>query len=198
MKNHLKAKHSDKFSEIYDGSSSDVGTAISTSSTASTCASVSQPSLQKQLTLAETVEQKQYWGIDESKSKEFHYLIGEMISLDNEPLSIVDRVGFNRLMQKALLRYKLHSRTYMTKKIILDKYERITKKIMENILNAAVVSITSDIWTCDQNNESFLSFTAHWISPDFKLEHGVLAMKPFLGSHTGENIANELNIIAAR
>ncbi|KAG6454157.1 hypothetical protein O3G_MSEX008522 [Manduca sexta] len=198
MKNHLKAKHSDKFSEIYGGSSSDVGTAISTSSNASTCAAASQPSMQKQLTLAETVERKQYWGINESKSKEFHYLIGEMIALDNEPLSIVDRVGFNRLMQKVLPRYKLPSRTYITEKIIPDIYERITKKIMENILNAAVVSITSDIWTCDQNNESFLSFTAHWISPDFKLEHGVLAMKPFSGSHTGENIANELNIIAAR
>ncbi|KAF9417216.1 hypothetical protein HW555_005618, partial [Spodoptera exigua] len=107
-------------------------------------------------------------------------------------------VGFNRLMQKAVPRYKLPSRTYMTEKIIPDIYDRIIKKIMEKILNAAAVSITSDIWTCDHNNESFLSFTAHWISPDFKLEHGVLAMKPFSGSHTGENIANELNIIAAR
>ncbi|KAF9409281.1 hypothetical protein HW555_011316 [Spodoptera exigua] len=198
MKNHLKAKHPDKFSEIYGGSSSCVVPAISTSSTASTCTTASQPSLQKQLTLAETVERKQYWGINDSKSQEFHYLIGEMIALDNEPLSIVDRVGFNRLMQKAVPRYKLPSRTYMTEKIIPDIYDRIIKKIMEKILNAAAVSITSDIWTCDHNNESFLSFTAHWISPDFKLEHGVLAMKPFSGSHTGENIANELNIIAAR
>ncbi|KAH9641800.1 hypothetical protein HF086_005340 [Spodoptera exigua] len=102
MKNHLKAKHPDKFSEIYGGSSSCVVPAISTSSTASTCTTASQPSLQKQLTLAETVERKQYWGINDSKSQEFHYLIGEMIALDNEPLSIVDRVGFNRLMQKAV------------------------------------------------------------------------------------------------
>ncbi|KAF9423243.1 hypothetical protein HW555_001312 [Spodoptera exigua] len=90
-------------------------------------------------------------------------------------------VGFNRLMQKAVPRYKLPSRTYMTEKIIPDIYDRIIKKIMEKILNAAAVSITSDIWTCDHNNESFLSFTAHWISPDFKLEHGqcIILLKPF-------------------
>ncbi|KAF9415444.1 hypothetical protein HW555_006866, partial [Spodoptera exigua] len=84
-------------------------------------------------------------------------------------------------MQKAVPRYKLPSRTYMTEKIIPDIYDRIIKKIMEKILNAAAVSITSDIWTCDHNNESFLSFTAHWISPDFKLEHGqcIILLKPF-------------------
>ncbi|KAF2882687.1 hypothetical protein ILUMI_23489 [Ignelater luminosus] len=59
-------------------------------------------------------------------------------------------------------------------------------------------AVTSDRWTCLHNNASFLSFTAHWISPKFKLEHGVLAMKPFSGSHTGENIAKELNIVANR
>ncbi|GLV33327.1 hypothetical protein CBL_08597 [Carabus blaptoides fortunei] len=44
----------------------------------------------------------------------------------------------------------------------------------------------------------FLSFTAHWLSPEFQLQHDVLAMKPFSGSHTGENIAKDLNAIAAR
>jgi len=43
-----------------------------------------------------------------------------------------------------------------------------------------------------------LSFTGHWISPEFILEHGILAMKPFAGSHTGTNIAKELNAIAER
>lgn len=199
MKNHLQSKHPDKFSEIYGGSSSTSrgGSRTFPSSFASTSAPA-QPASHKQLTLAETVERKQYWGINDPKSKEYHYLIGEMIALDNEPLSMVDRVGFNRLMHKAVPRYKIPSRTFMTENIVPDIYDRIIKKMMENISKAAVVSVTSDIWTCDHNNESFLSFTAHWISPDFKPEHGVLAIKPFSGSHTGENIANELKVIAAR
>ncbi|XP_069963284.1 zinc finger BED domain-containing protein 4-like [Bactrocera oleae] len=77
-------------------------------------------------------------------------------------------------------------------------YDRIYEKIKRNISSAFAISVTSDIWTCLHNNASFLSFTAHWISPEFKLEHGVLAIKPFSGSHTGENIAMELNNIANR
>ncbi|XP_072936589.1 zinc finger BED domain-containing protein 4-like [Epargyreus clarus] len=115
MKNHLQSKHPDKFSEIYGGpSSTSCGgsrTFPSTSSFASTSAPA-QSASHKQLTLAETVERKQYWGINDSKSKEYHYLIGEMIALDNEPLSMVHRVDFNRLMHKAVPRYKIPSRSH--------------------------------------------------------------------------------------
>nr|CAH7720194.1 unnamed protein product [Callosobruchus chinensis] len=141
MKNHLQSKHPDKFSEIYGGPfSTSCGrsrTFPSTSSFASTSAPA-QPASHKQLTLAETVERKQYWGIDDPKSKEFHYSIGEMIALDNEPLSMVDRVGFNRLMHKAVPRYKIPSRTFMTEKIVPDIYDRINKKMMENISKAEI------------------------------------------------------------
>nr|CAH7764067.1 unnamed protein product [Callosobruchus chinensis] len=61
-----------------------------------------------------------------------------MIALDNEPLSMVDRVGFNRLMHKAVPRYKIPSRTFMTEKIVPDIYDRINKKMMENISKAEI------------------------------------------------------------
>lgn len=115
-----------------------------------------------------------------------------MIALDNEPLSLVERIGFKRLMEKAVPQYKIPGRTYMTEKIIPDIYNRICSKIEASISRATTISVTSDIWTCQRNNESFLSFTGHWISPEFFLEHGVLAMKPFVGSHIVINTAKEL------
>ncbi|KAJ8970470.1 hypothetical protein NQ314_001211 [Rhamnusium bicolor] len=63
-----------------------------------------------------------------------------MIALDNEPLSMMDRVGFRRFMQKALPRYKIPSRTYITDKIVPDIYERIHTKIENNISQAPVIS----------------------------------------------------------
>lgn len=104
-----------------------------------------------------------------------------MIVLDNEPLPLVERVRFKRLMANALLYYKVPGRTHMTEKIVPGIYNRICAKIEASILLAAALSVTSDIWTCQHNNESFLSFTAHWISPEFILEHNVLAMKSFPG-----------------
>lgn len=38
----------------------------------------------------------------------------------------------------------------------------------------------------------FLSFTAYWISPEFKLQHEVLAIRAFPGSDTGKTIAREI------
>ncbi|XP_054744485.1 zinc finger BED domain-containing protein 4-like [Anastrepha obliqua] len=153
---------------------------------------------ERQLTLKETSERKLLWGINDSKSIKYYYLIGEMIALDNEPLSLVERVGFQRLMANALPHYKVPGRTYMTEKIVPDIYNRICAKIEASISQAAALSVTSDIWACQHNNESFLSFTAHWISPEFILEHSVLAMKSFPGSHSGINIAKELNAIIER
>lgn len=155
-------------------------------------------SKERQLTLKETSERKLLWDINDPKSIKYHYLIGEMIALDNEPLSLVERVGFQRLMANALPHYKVPGRTYMTEKIVPDIYNRICAKIEASISQAAALSVTSDVWTCQHNNESFLSFTAHWISPEFILEHGVLAMKSFPGSHSGINIAKELNAITER
>lgn len=195
MKNHIKSKHPDKFSEI----SQNIETEMSIPSTSrATPAGVlqSQTKVQKQLTLTETFEKKIIWDVNDTKSKQYHYLIAKMIALDNEPLSIVERAGFKRLLEKALPRYRIPSRTYMTENIIPDIYERIYTKIKENILQASAISVTSDMWTCTHNNSSFLSFTAHWVSTEFKIEYAVLAMKPFSGSHTGDNIAKELNSIA--
>lgn len=65
-----------------------------------------------------------------------------MFAQRNEPLLVVERLEFARLLVKALPHYKMLNRT---------------------------VSVTSDIWTCLHNNASFLSFTAHWLAPKFQL-----------------------------
>ncbi|KAF2883571.1 hypothetical protein ILUMI_22635 [Ignelater luminosus] len=192
MKNHIKSKHPDEFRALNKDYAAVVPTTIHLAIPGTSSSSVAK----KQLTMTESFERKLLWDGNGAKARKYHYLVAEMIALDNEPLSIVERTGFTRLLEQALPRYKLPSRTYITQKIIPDIYDRIYEKIKYNISSAFAISVTSDIWTCLHNNASFLSFTAHWISPEFKLEHGVLAMKPFSGSHTGENIAKELNIVA--
>ncbi|KAF2891023.1 hypothetical protein ILUMI_15150 [Ignelater luminosus] len=194
MKNHIKSKHPDEFRALNKDNAAVVPTTIHLAIPGTSSSSVAK----KLLTMTESFERKFLWDVNDAKARKYHYLVAEMIALDNEPLSIVERSGFTRLLEQALPRYKLPSRTYITQKIIPDICDRIYEKIKYNISSAFAISVTSDRWTCLHNNASFLSFTAHWISPEFKLEHGVLAMKPFSGSHTGENIAKELNIVANR
>lgn len=198
MSNHLKSKHPEEFKLINKKKTGESSKPITAPVHVVPSTSASSSSAEKQLTLSESFERKLLWNVNDAKAQKYHYLISEMIALDNEPFSIVEKVGFKRLLEQALPRYELPSRTYISQKIVPDIYNRIHDKIKTNISKAIAVSVTSDIWTCLHNSSSFLSFTAHWLSPEFQLQHGVLAMKPFSGSHTGENIAKELNAIAAR
>jgi len=50
------------------------------------------------------------------------------------------------------------------------------------------VSITTDLWQ-SKNNDSFISFTCHYIDYLWKFQKFVLACQPFPGTHTGEKIA---------
>lgn len=116
-----------------------------------------------------------------------------MIAVDNEPLSIVDHhVGFKRLINNTLPQYTIPGRTYFTEKIIPDMYERVVSKLKNELERAEAIAFTSDLWTSSVNNAAFLSFTGHWISENFKLNHAVLNMAHFPESHTSENIKREL------
>lgn len=56
------------------------------------------------------------------------------------------------------------------------------------------ISLTSDIWTCQHNNNSFISLTAHFWNTNVsnQRESFVLACKGFPGTHTGDSISQML------
>ena len=155
MSNHVKSKHPEKFVLLNKGKAKDVPTLLVEPAIPGPSTSLSSTRTEKQLTVSESFERKLLLDLNEPKAKKYHYLIAEMIALDNEPLSMVERVGFKRLLQQTLPRYELPSRTYMTNKIVPDIYNRIVKKIKTGISSAVAVSVTSDIWTCVHNNSSF-------------------------------------------
>ena len=64
----------------------------------------------KQQTLAESYEK--YWDENDFRSKDLNYKIGEMMALDNQPYSMVENLGFVRLMPPTYGTFKC----YWTKK----------------------------------------------------------------------------------
>jgi hypothetical protein len=53
------------------------------------------------------------------------------------------------------------------------------------------VSITFDGWTAVVM-VCYIAVTAHWINEDWELERSLLAFDQLRGSHSGENLADEL------
>lgn len=169
MINHLKRKHEEEYIEFQGETSRK---------------KLTQP------TIVNALESCSKWGIEDHRAKSIHYVIGEMIALDNLPYSVVTNKGFQRLMTKVVPQYTIPGRKYFTEKIVPDIYERLVRVIKNKLVDLHHVSLTSDLWTCSHTNESFISFTGHWFDKDFKYNHVVLNCRHFPGSHTSELISN--------
>ncbi|XP_067120294.1 zinc finger BED domain-containing protein 4-like [Centruroides vittatus] len=85
----------------------------------------------KQLTPYNCQEKTKKWDINDPQAVKYHYLIAKMIAIDNEPVNIVERSGFKRLLNETLPRYAIPSRPYFSEKIIPER-----QHTAQNIANA--------------------------------------------------------------
>ncbi|KAJ8930276.1 hypothetical protein NQ314_016943, partial [Rhamnusium bicolor] len=108
------------------------------------------------------IKKTKTWDITDARSIEIHKAIAEMIALDNQPYTLVTDRGFNRLMETLQPHYKIPSRKYFTDTVIPDVCNSCRAKVLENISAAEFISVTTNMWTSDVNNNSFISLTAHW------------------------------------
>lgn len=188
---HLEKKHPKEYNEATRDAVSDSEVSSDSQMTPST----SQGVKRKQETLDSVFEKKKLWDINDKRSVELHKAIAEMIACDNQPFSFVEDEGFINLMKKAQPQYKVPSREYFKQNVIPSLYQDCKRKVSSLLLEAEIVSLTSDIWTSTTSNQSFMSFTGHWISNDFVYHHAALEVKHFPGSHTGEAIRDMYKLV---
>lgn len=98
-----------------------------------------------QKTLEETIALKKVWDINSEQAKTIHKCIGEMIAVDNQPLSIVEDLGFNRLLNKLKPNYKIPSRKYFTDKVLPSIHLSVKEKVKKSVQDAMYISFTTEI-----------------------------------------------------
>lgn len=106
------------------------------------------------------------------------------------PYLTVESTEFSTLINTVLPQYNLPSRRYFTVTIIPDIYDKMVSSIREKIVDIKSFSFTTDIWTCTPSNQSFISFSTHWVTPDVTHCSVVLKCKHFPGTHSGESMKN--------
>ena len=82
---------------------------------------------------------------------------------DNQPFVMAEDIGFLRLMSHVASRYKVLSRFHFSDKVIPDMARKVENTVEQMIADCQWLSFTSDIWTCQHTNESYISMTAHWV-----------------------------------
>ena len=141
-----------------------------------------------QPTLQEHATHSKAWDISHPDSMKITFLIGEMIVRDNEPFKLAARPGFKRLMAHCKPRYTIPDPSYFSRVIIPCIFKTVKASIQTMVTKCAYITFTSDGWKA-QNQDNFLSLTAHCVFPTFAQQACVLHIRPFQTSHTSKNIS---------
>ena len=118
------------------------------------------------------------WGIKSPCAQKVTKKIGRMIALDNDPFSLVEDVGFLRLMQQLEPRYSVPSRKYVTEVVIPRIVVGFMNEVQKLLKEVVWFSFTTDVWSTDVSSDSLLSLTAHWFSDLFERRSAVLHAEP--------------------
>jgi hypothetical protein len=115
-------------------------------------------------------------------------LIGEMLAADLQPFTLVEDVGFLRLMAHLTPRYTVPSRKYFTTNILPSIHQRLKDRIQLLVSAGASngVAITTDMWSCE--TQSFICVTAHFAENEWQRSHFVLSHAAVDVTHTGINL----------
>jgi hypothetical protein len=79
--------------------------------------------------------------------------------------------------------------------MLKGKKKEMAVKVKEQLAKCADIAITHDGWTSIAQ-ESFQTITAHFINNEWEMKSVVLQTRKLTGSHTGEAIAESLQITA--
>ena len=101
-------------------------------------------STSKQMSLIEIQDRGHKWDINDTKAQQVHKFVMEMIALDNQPLSLVEDIGFVRLLQVLEPRYSLPSRKYFVEKLLPAVHDEVKSRAdMGQALNSNAWSTSS-------------------------------------------------------
>lgn len=140
--------------------------------------------------LTDAFEHGQKLARDSARAKGITNKVMEFIALDDQPFSVVEDVGFRRLVEYIEPRYTLPSRRYFADVCLPETYNVVATHIHELLArDIHAISFTTDIWSSDVSPTSMLSLTAQWVDKDFKLIKVVLHSQEFTGSHTATAIS---------
>ncbi|KAK0139816.1 Zinc finger BED domain-containing protein 1 [Merluccius polli] len=121
------------------------------------------------------------------RAKQISRSIACFIAKDLRPYSVVENEGFICMLQAAEPRYAIPSRKFFTETAVPQLYQETKRKVASALTKTARVALTCDAWT-SRATQSFVTFTAHYITDTWLLESRVLQTRVMHESHTAVNV----------
>ncbi|MBN3302803.1 ZBED4 protein, partial [Amia calva] len=102
-----------------------------------------------------------------------------------------ENLGFRRLLHTLEPKYTILSRAHFTHTVVTNLYNESKAKLVQTLKEAESIAITTDGWT-SRGTQSYITITAHTINSDWEMVNVVLQTRLLFESHTGANIAEDL------
>ena len=119
----------------------------------------------------------------------------KLTATDIQPVSIVEDPGFREFVSALDKRYVIPTRTTVREKLLPELFEGGRKKIKEKLEAVDFCGLTTDWWT-SITSTSLMAVTVHfWDAKESKPATKAIDCCPFQGQHTGEAIAQQLEVV---
>ena len=119
--------------------------------------------------------------------------MGTYLAKDMHPLAAVEGSGFLHMMEVAEPRFTVPCRKYFSKTVIPAMYSQEKEKVQRSLDEVTFCSTTTDLWTAQHQNKSYISLTAHFVDADWVMQTRCLETREMPVAHNAENIADELD-----
>ncbi|XP_037819087.1 E3 SUMO-protein ligase ZBED1-like, partial [Lucilia sericata] len=129
--------------------------------------------------------------MSKAMEEKIHNALLQMITIDLRPLSIVENIGFQEFTKALNPDYKLPNRITLTKSLLPKVYDKRLLEVKHMLRDIDNICITTDGWT-SISNESYISITAHFISPDWKQKTVFISCFKTMKDHTAQNLKDEI------
>ena len=115
------------------------------------------------------------------------------IELADSLIAIGSKYGNVQATNVLYCKESVRTCTYNKAKKFGDDLRRML--ISSNVVKNDTFCLTSDIWTEQSTNSSYLQTHVQWLDENFQLNNSVLEMEYFPEKHTGINIQEKLNLV---
>nr|XP_055062621.1 zinc finger BED domain-containing protein 4-like [Misgurnus anguillicaudatus] len=134
-------------------------------------------------------EKQMKWKTSDARSQILDMMITEMIATDNQPFSMVENKGFQRLIATAepIYLYTLKSEKFYRTEVFPSIYNRIVEKIKALLKPEEAgyyLAFTTDCWS--GTTEALMSLTCHFIDNKWIRREVIQNTKAVTGSHSGQ------------
>jgi hypothetical protein len=120
--------------------------------------------------------------------------VTKCLAKDMMPIYTVEKSGFQQLLKDFDPKYQLPSRKYFSQQAIPKLYNETRESILQQLQSTEFFSATSDMWSSN-TMEPYMSYTVHFIDPDWKLQSRCLQTLYAPADHTAETLADGMKEI---